>query len=239
MEAKKKYMEEKRKKADFFSFKEISMANIETGYHDIEFIVNREKQDTDIAIYVLSRMSGEGADRKLIEGDFLLSKQENEDIHYLASTYKDVILIINAGGMIDLSPLYDITLSGLIFTGMLGEEGGNAFADIISGAITPSGHLADTRPMSYKDIPFGENYSYLNGNEKEEEYSEDIYVGYRYYERFRKKVRYAFGYGLSYTGFKIATKVDLQDEIKIFVKLKNFGNFKGKCVLQIYASLPE
>ena len=83
MEAKKKYMEEKRKKAGFFSFKEISMANIETGYHDIEFIVNREKQDTDIAIYVLSRMSGEGADRKLIEGDFFLSKQDNEYLHFL------------------------------------------------------------------------------------------------------------------------------------------------------------
>ena len=239
IEAKQKYFIEKRKKAGFFSFKEISMANIETGYHDIEFVVNREKQDTDTAIYVLSRMSGEGADRKLVEGDFFLSKRENEDLHYLASTYKDLILIINAGGMIDLSPLDDITLSGLIFTGMLGEEGGNALADIISGAMTPSGHLADTWPMSYKDIPFGENYSYLNGNEKEEDYLEDIYIGYRYYERFRKKVRYPFGYGLSYTGFKIATKVDLQDEIKVFVKLKNFGNFKGKCVLQIYASIPE
>ena len=239
LEAKKKYMEEKKKKAGFFSFKEISMENIETGYHDIPFTVNRVKQDSDIAIYVLSRMSGEGADRKMVEGDFMLSSQEASDLHYLRETYKELILIINAGGMIDLSPLDDISLSGLIFTGMMGEEGGNALADIITGDKTPSGHLTSTWPLSYKDIPNGLDYSYLNGNEKEEYYTEDIYVGYRYYDRFRKKVRYPFGYGLSYTGFKIATKVNLAEDIKIFVKLKNFGNFKGKCVLQIYASIPE
>ena len=240
IEAKKKFFQEKAKKAGFFSFKEISMANIETGYHDIEFVLNKDKKyDTELAIYVISRMSGEGGDRKLDKKDFLLSDIENEDIHYLAKTYKDVIVIINAGGMIDLSSLDDIKLSGLIFMGMLGEEGGNALADIIAGDITPSGHLTSTWPMSYKDIPYGDKFSYLDQNEKELDYSEDIYVGYRYYERFRKKVRYPFGYGLSYTGFKIATKVDLADEIKIFVKLKNFGEFKGKCVLQFYASSPE
>ena len=239
-EAKNKYVEEKIKNAGFFSFKEISMSNIETGYHDIEFKVDQTKKyDTEIAIYVLSRMSGEGADRLLSEGDFLISKQENDDLHYLAKTYQNLILIINAGGMIDLSPLDDITLAGLMFMGYLGEEGGNAIADLITGDRTPSGHLTSTWPMSYKDIPYGDKYSYLNDNPKEEFYSEDIYVGYKYYERFLKKVRYPFGYGLSYTGFKIATKVNLLDEIKVFIKLKNFGNFKGKCVLQIYASLPE
>ena len=69
--------------------------------------------------------------------------------------------------MIDLSSLDDIKLSGLIFMGMLGEEGGNALADIISGDITPSGHLTSTWPISYKDIPYGDKYSYLDQNEKE------------------------------------------------------------------------
>lgn len=81
----------------------------------------------------------------------------------------------------------------------LGNLGGNALVDLISGAVTPSGKLADTWAVEYKDYPSSATFSHNNGNVDEEYYQEGIYVGYRYFDSFGVTPLYPFGYGLSYT----------------------------------------
>lgn len=86
--------------------------------------------------------------------------------------------------------------------------GGLALADVISGKQTPSGKLTDTWAKHYRDLPFADEYSYLNGNLDEEYYREGIYVGYRYFDTFHVAPRYPFGYGMSYTNFAIRFGTD-------------------------------
>lgn len=145
--------------------------------------------------------SGENVDRMPVKGDFMLADTEVENIRICTRKYQHTIIVINVGGYIDLSPLDDLPIQGIIFFCQQGSEGGHALADIISGAATPSGHLASSWPMKYEDVPYGDQYSTLNGNTSYEEYQEGIYVGYRYYDTFDVRPRFEFGYGLSYTTF--------------------------------------
>jgi len=203
-----------------------------------EDIVN---SNTDTAIYVVARQAGEAADKKLDNGDYDLSEIENENIRKLVKNYKNVILIVNSGASMALSILDEVKVSAVIFYCQQGMEGGNALVDILTGKVTPSGKLVDTWAKGYKDIPMGDQYSYLNGNTKQEFYHEGIYVGYRYFDTFKVEPRYHFGHGLSYTVFKENVKsVSLKKE-KITIKLnvKNDGNYDGKEVVQVYVSCPS
>lgn len=198
---------------------------------------------TDTAIYVLARQAGEGKDRRWEQGDYQLSDIEIKNIELIAKAYKNTIIVINAGGMIDLSIMDEVDgINGLIYMVQAGQEGGNSLADILSGQVSPSGKLTDTWAKKYLDYPSADSFSSLNGNLIDEYYSEGIYVGYRYFDSFNVFPRYEFGYGLSYTSFDIKTKkVELEKtKVKITVDVKNIGDqYSGKEVVQAYISCPQ
>lgn len=199
------------------------------------------KSETDTALYVLMRQAGEGNDRKLEKGDYYITDTERENLEILTKAYDHVILIINVGGHIDMAFLDEIPgIDAVVVFVQGGEEGGNALADVLSGKENFSGKLADTIPIRYEDIPFGDEFSYLNGDLDNEYYKEDIYVGYRYFDSFRKEVRYPFGFGLNYTDFKLDVESVSVDGTKVHaqVKVTNVGNVHGKEVVQLYVSVP-
>ena len=200
-----------------------------------------EKSNTDTAIYVLMRQAGEGNDRKLEKGDYYITDTERKNLEILTKAYKHVILIINVGGHIDMAFMDDIPgIDAVVVFVQGGEEGGNALADVLSGKENFSGKLADSIPMRYEDIPFGDEFSYLNGNLENEYYKEDIYVGYRFFDSFHKEVRYPFGFGLSYTSFKLTVESVCVDgtAVHALVRVTNVGNVHGKEVVQLYISVP-
>ncbi|MBQ6812726.1 MAG: glycoside hydrolase family 3 C-terminal domain-containing protein [Agathobacter sp.] len=158
-------------------------------------------EETDTAIYVLSRQAGEGRDRRVEKGDYLFSDVEMESLKLLSSHYTKLILVLNCGSVLDMSILDEVRIDAVFFYGQGGMEGGNAFADLLTGKVTPCGKLTDTWAMQYEDYPSAETFSYRNGNLEQEDYLEGIYVGYRYFTSFHVKPRYPFGYGLSYTSF--------------------------------------
>ena len=231
----------KRKQAGLLSMEAISMANIKQGYDEVPFgvVTEDELRPADACIYVITRLSGEGADRTLEAGDYYLTEEEITNLHTAAEYYEKLILVINTGGPIDLSAVDDIDFAAIMNIGMLGEEGGNAFADVISGKVSPSGHLTSTWPQRYEDIPFGASYSGLDGHPETGNYCEDIFVGYRYYERFGVTPRFVFGQGVSYTEFDIHAAVNAEDSLMVALRIRNVGCCTGKCVPQIYLSSPE
>ena len=184
----------------------------------------------DAAIYVVSRMSGEGADREFIKGDILLTDSEVRDIKELNKKYKKFMLIINAGGVVDLSRVLEVR--NILILSELGTETGRACADILLGKLNPSGKLTatwaniDDYPYS-RDIPLNDTY-----------YNEGKYVGYRYFDSFNKKPLFAFGHGLSYTTFKLDNYSisHIKRDVEIKVDVTNTGKYKGKEVVQVYIS---
>ncbi|MFG6365760.1 glycoside hydrolase family 3 protein [Schaedlerella sp.] len=200
-----------------------------------------EKTDADIAIYVLSRVAGEGADRFNEKGDFYLTDQEAKNIRDICRLYEKVILVINTGGLVDLSfaDQYE-NIGAILYLVQPGMEGGNALADVISGQAVPSGKMTDTWADKYEDYPNAMTFSHMNGNVDQEKYEEGIYVGYRYFDSFQVPVRYSFGFGLSYTDFQIETvKVTAGSEVAAEVKVTNTGKlYSGKEVVQVYVSAP-
>lgn len=206
-----------------------------------------EKTEADTAIYILSRVAGEGADRYAREGDYFLTVEEKKLLADICGFYENVIVAVNAGGLVDLSFLDEFeNIYGLLQIVQPGMEGGNAFADLISGKVTPSGKLTDTWGYKYTDYPDAENFSHNNGNVDVERYTEGIYVGYRYFDTYEVPVRYCFGYGLSYTDFSIIVgdvsyrKTETGfGEITVTVRVTNTGEvYSGKEVVQVYVSCP-
>ena len=223
---------------DFFTVYSTTPFVMPTG----DPIEKPEKEETDTAIYVLSRVAGEGADRNAAKGDYYLKEDEHQMLSDLCCYYKNVIVAVNAGGQVDLSFMDEFSnIKALLILSQPGMEGGNAFADVISGKVNPSGKLVDSWAYRYEDYPNAASFSHNNGNVKKEFYEEGIYVGYRYFDTFAVPVRYGFGYGLSYTTFEIKEKniqCDNEHNIQISVSVKNTGDTAGKEVVQIYAALP-
>ncbi len=200
-----------------------------------------KNSDTDTAIYVVSRQAGEAGDRLLSNSDYNLTENEITNIRTIASYYKNTILVLNVGSSMDLNSIDDIDLSAVIFFCQQGEEGGNALADILSGEVNPSGKLTDSWPVKYEDLPYHSEYSYMKEDKFNEEYHEDIYVGYRYYDTFKVEPRFPFGYGLSYTDFHIHyLDTELNgSEVTVKLNVKNTGERKGKEIVQLYVSAPD
>ena len=194
----------------------------------------------DTAIYVLARQAGEGNDRKDVQGDYRLDDVERENLEFVSRHYKNFIVVINAGGVIDVSFLDKLHVSALVYYVQGGEEGGNALADVLSGKVNFSGKLATSWAYRFEDIPSNTTYSYLAPDKYNQEYNEGIYVGYRYFDTFGVKPRYAFGFGLSYTSFDIRfISVDAQvGTVTVKLNVTNTGNAAGKEVVQLYASVP-
>lgn len=199
--------------------------------------------DAEVAVYVISRNSGEGADRKCKEGDFLLYDSELESIKRLAASDKKLVVVLNIGGVMQLTELKAVDgVDAIVLMSQLGNLGGNALVDLLTGAVNPSGKLSDTWAKDYQDYPSSATFSHNNGNVDDEYYNEGIYVGYRYFDSFGVKPLYPFGYGLSYTSFSVEPlKVEQEgDKILVSAKVKNTGSqYAGKEVVQVYLSKPQ
>ena len=200
----------------------------------------RSHEKADAAIYVISRISGEGADRRAVKGDYYLSDEEEEELSCITKQYEKTIVLLNIGGVMDLSFMDKYKISALLLISQGGCEAGNAAADVLCGRVNPSGRLTDTYAFKYGDYPSSEGFGANNGNLLEEYYNDGIYVGYRYFDTFGIRVRYPFGYGLSYTTFEteyLDTKV-AGGKVTVRVKVKNTGAFAGKKVVFLFASCP-
>ena len=198
-----------------------------------------EKFKAEFAVYVLSRNSGEGADRKNEKGDYLLSDNEISDISLLSENYQKLVLLLNVGGVIDISPVYD-KADAVLLIGQAGIGAGSATADILSGKTTPSGKLTATWAKKYEDYPCAEDFT--KGDIWNTEYKEDIFIGYRYFDRNRIKPMFPFGFGLSYTNFVTEIKdIEQSDNtVTITLSVMNKGNkFSGKDTVQIYVRQPK
>ncbi|MBQ3369477.1 MAG: glycoside hydrolase family 3 C-terminal domain-containing protein [Mogibacterium sp.] len=186
------------------------------------------------AIYVVSRISGEGNDRLPEKGDFKLTDSEVRDILALDGAYDRFMLVINAGGPVDLSPVMGV--GNILVLSQLGVETGAALADILLGKAYPSGKLATTWAASEDHCTAGDF-----GERDDTRYREGIYVGYRFFDTFGLDTLFPFGYGLGYTDFtvgKAAVKVN-GPEVEVSARITNKGNFKGKETLQVYVSCPQ
>ena len=204
-----------------------------------------KKADADTALFVISRVAGEGADRFHSEGDYYLTKAEYRNLTFICQNFPHVILVINTGAQIDLSFTEEFPqIQGILYMVQAGMEGGNALASVISGKVTPSGKLTDTWAKEYKDYPAAATFSHNNQNIENEFYEEGIYVGYRHFQSFCIEPLYPFGYGLSYTDFVIdheSMEVCTECQtVRMKVSVENCGNpYSGKEVVQVYASCPQ
>lgn len=198
--------------------------------------------DTDAAIYVLSRNSGEGSDRYNRLGDYQLCDKEKGNIIFLTSHYKKVVILLNTGGIIDTKFLRGVKgIGAILLMSQAGNISGYAVADVLCGKVNPSGKLTDTWANDYEDYPLSNEFGHNNGNFDEAYYKEGIYVGYRYFDTFYIKPAYCFGYGKSYTTFEISTTLVNINEEKVIVQAEvtNTGKVSGKEVVQVYYSAPD
>ena len=196
--------------------------------------------EAEAVIYVLSRTSGEGADRRDAPGDYYLTAAENDELTALCAWGKPVVVLLNVGGVVDLSFLDTLPIAGLVLMGQAGCDSGRAAADILSGAVNPSGRLTDSWAYRYEDYPSSRDFSFRNGNLKEEYYTDGLYVGYRYFDAFGVRPRYPFGYGLSYTRFEQQAEALIlsEREVSLTVRVRNAGGAAGRQVVQLYAACP-
>jgi beta-glucosidase len=212
---------------------------------DAAIITNMSNQ-ADLALLTIGRNSGEGDDRKL-EGDYYLTKEEKNTIDLISKAFhskgKKVIVILNIGGVIEMASWRD-KADAIVLAWQPGQEAGNAIADILTGKINPSGKLATTFPMDYKDVPSAKNFPGLPKEKPETvKYEEGIYVGYRHYATKKIKTAYEFGYGLSYTDFSYGNlelnATTFKDKIIATIAVTNTGKVAGKEVVQLYLSAPS
>ena len=224
-----------------------------------ERCVANEEPKADAAIITIGRQAGEGMDRQ-INGEFNLSKTEQDMIFRVSDAFhakgKKVIVIINSGSVMETASWRD-RVDAILVAWQPGIEGGNSVADILTGKVNPSGKLTMTWPIAAVDHPSTANfakeydmYTYKNmegwgkGNIPGVDFSnheEDIYVGYRYFDTFKKNVAYPFGFGLSYTTFEMgkpSVKANGKN-IEVSVTVKNTGKVAGKQVAQVYVTAPK
>ena len=224
-----------------------------------ERCVANEEPKADAAIITIGRQAGEGMDRQ-INGEFNLSKTEQDMIFRVSDAFhakgKKVIVIINSGSVMETASWRD-RVDAILVAWQPGIEGGNSVADILTGKVNPSGKLTMTWPIAATDHPSTANfakeydmYTYKNmegwgkGNIPGVDFSnheEDIYVGYRYFDTFKKDVAYPFGFGLSYTTFEMgkpSVKTNGKN-IEVSVTIKNTGKVAGKQVAQVYVTAPK
>ena len=192
------------------------------------------EQRCNTAVYVLSRISGEGSDRKVVPGDVLLSESEKRDILALQELYPVFLLVLNVGGPVDLSPVVQ-DVDDILLLSQLGVQTGAVLSDILLGEAYPSGKLTTSWVRGGDFCPQAEF-----GEKEETHYKEGIYVGYRYYDAAHVKPLFPFGFGLGYTDFRLEPgAVTLAGEqVTVSAQVRNTGAFSGKEVVQLYLSSP-
>jgi len=189
--------------------------------------------DPHAAVYVLSRTSGEGSDRAPEAGDLRLTDTEIRDILALNERFERFLLVLNVGGVVDLSPLDDV--ANILLLSQLGATVGDAFADVLLGRAYPSGKLATTWAAWDEDDQIGDF-----GDPDDTHYREGVYVGYRFYDSTGKEPLLPFGFGMGYTTFDVQTRQVSLDgaRVSIDVDVINTGGYPGKETIQVYASVP-
>ena len=189
--------------------------------------------DEIAAVYVLARVSGEGSDRRPERGDVLLTDAEVRDILALNERYEKFLLVLNVGGVVDLTPVKDV--GNILLLSQLGAAVGDAFADVLLGRAYPSGRLSTTWAA-------WEDYSAVGdfGDPDDTHYREGIYVGYRYFDSTGTAPLLPFGFGLGYTSFELAEPTVTIDGSRVIarVRVTNTGGRAGKEVVQVYVSVP-
>ena len=187
----------------------------------------------DTAIYVLARISGEGSDREAIPGDILLTETETRDILALNRQYKRFLLVLNVGGVVDLSPVTEV--ENILLLSQLGAETGNILADILLGKSFPSGKLSTTW-AAWGEYPAVGDF----GGRDETRYKEGVFMGYRYFDSVGKKPLFPFGFGLGYTDFEVRSGSLRREgeDIRLLARVRNTGAFPGRETVQLYVSQP-
>lgn len=192
----------------------------------------------DASIVIIGRTAGEEMDNKLEKGAFLLSDLEEDMLRRVTSAFDKTVVLLNTGGLIDMSFMDRYPVSAVMYVWQGGMVGGAGTAAVLTGEVSPSGKLPDTIAYEISDYPSDKFF----GSGDMDCYGEDIYVGYRYFETFAKdRVRFPFGFGMSYTSFDIAAsdfKLD-GDKVTGSVNVKNTGSTPGREVVQIYCSAPQ
>lgn len=205
-----------------------------------ETFVKEIAQNCETALILIGRTAGEEQDNKLEKGSYLLTDEEEMMLSLTRKYFQKTIILLNTGNLIDMHFVDKYQPDAVLYIWHGGMTGGTGTAKVLTGEVSPSGKLPDTIAYEISDYPSHKNF----GNQDCDIYQEDIYVGYRYFETFAKdRVRYPFGYGLSYTNFEIKSGDWFIDEtsnqVYIRIKVTNTGEFSGKEVVQIYCEAPH
>lgn len=220
----------------FFSGMKILIDEVEITEEDLQ-----ASSEAETAVYVIRRNAGENGDRDAVKGDYYLSDVEEANLRKVAAAFSRTIVVLNTT-VIDANFLFEIPgIDAAVLMSLAGMEGGNALADVLTGKKNPAGHLTDTWARAYSDNPAAATFGKNDGNSLQEDYCEDIFVGYRYFDSFGIEPLFPFGYGLSYTSFSMACKdfsADWQAAC-LTVEVTNTGDKSGRAVAQVYVSAPE
>ena len=215
--------------------------------------IERQAKDNDVAVVVLGRIAGEGADRA-VKDDFELTSIERELLQNISMSYhkagKKVVVVLNIVGVIETTSWKHL-VDAIVLPWAPGQEGAHAVADILRGKVNPSGKLPMTFPINYMDMPSSKNFPYYwdmtKGRKGERpnvdytDYAEGIWVGYRYFQTNNVEVSYPFGYGLSYTTFsysKPKVKAD-KDGFVATSTVTNTSKVAGREVVELYVAAPS
>ena len=202
-----------------------------------EELVKKIAQTSAAALCIIGRTAGEEQDSTDSEGSYRLTSTEFDMLKKVRANFKKMTVLLNVGGIIDMSFVRRIKPDAVIYGWQGGMIGGLGTADVLTGRVSPCGKLPDTIAESVADYPSAKWF----GNTEREFYCEDVYVGYRYFETFAKdKVMYPFGYGLSYTRFELKASASADGEkVSFEVTVKNVGECSGKEVVQVYFQAPQ
>lgn len=197
-------------------------------------LVERAAENSDQAVIVLGRASGEDRENVLEPGSYYLTDGEKQMLAAVTARFPDAVLLLNIGAMIDLNFLKDYSFGAVMILWQGGMESGNAAADLLCGRAVPCGHLTDTAAKDYRSYPSADCFGNPNANE----YREDIYVGYRWFETFHPEdVLYPLGYGLSYTDFSVTIRHTAPLEFR--AEVVNTGKFPGKEAVMLFVQKPS
>ncbi len=195
-------------------------------------------KESDVALIIIGRTAGEDQDNSTTEGSYLLTAKERQMIKAVTDAFEKTAVLLNVGNIIDMNWVKEYDPQAVMYIWQGGQVGGLGALDVIAGDVNPSGRLTDTIAENISDYPSDKSF----GDKVRNILTEDIYVGYRYFETFAKeKVIYPFGFGLSYTDFDIKTTgFDWDGAVaKVDVAVTNTGKRKGSQVVQVYAEKPQ
>ena len=192
----------------------------------------------DMALVVIGRAAGESRENVLKPGSYYLTEREKAMLDVVATYFHRICLVMDCGNIIDMSWTrdYENKITAIVYAWQGGMESGTALADVLTGAVNPSGRLTDTIAVRYEDYPSSQSF----GGQSFNAYVEDIYVGYHYFETFAPdKVLYPFGFGLSYTRFRLGSQASVSGNlVTVNATVENVGDEAGREVVQVYVDLP-